>query len=214
MNILPVPAEWHRTLRIVTDVTDEDRTRMLTIPEQERVRSFPRERRQAEWSASRIAAKLLALDLGLCSDPRACAIVSSYRKPALAIEGLNGKWHVSISHSSGAGAAGLDPGPIGIDIQQPRQLNPRITKFYLQDEELDQLLGVAVAHPLIHFWCAKEAAFKLKAGPGWLKRVAIELKGETADGLTFALSYPVTGVVHTFGVGEQMIAAVARQLKP
>lgn len=214
MRVLTVPEEWARTLRIVTDVTEEDCTRLLTGEEQQRLRGFARPRRQAEWSASRIAAKLLAVELGLCSDPRACAIVSSYRKPQLAIEGLDGEWHVSISHSSGAGAAALDRRPIGIDIQMPRQLNPRVTKFFLNSGELEQLRGVRIENPMIHFWCAKEAAFKLKAGPGWLKRVSIELRGETAVGLAFSLTAPVAGEVRTFRAGDQMIAAVARQLKP
>lgn len=214
MRELGVPKQWAKTIRIVTDVTAEDRERLLTAEELQKVRGFARERRQKEWSASRIAAKLLAVELGLCSHPRHCAIVSSYRKPRLSIEGLDGEWHVSISHSSGAGAAALDRLPIGIDIQMPRQLNPRVTKFFLKNGELEQLRNVRIENSLIHFWCAKEAAYKLRAGPGWLKRVSIELTAETAGGLSFSLTTPVAGEVQTFRAGGEMIAAVARQLKP
>lgn len=214
MKVFAVPAEWSRTLCVVSDVAENEREAFLTEDEFKRLRSFAREKRRMEWSASRIAVKLLAVERGLCSDPKHCSVTSSYQKPVLRIGGGGDPYHVSISHSSGAGAAAIDSGPIGIDIQKLRDLNPRATKFFLKGPELAQLEGSAVADGLIHFWCAKEAAYKLKAGRGWLKRVTIDLRGESRDGLSFSLSYPVEGTVDTFRIGEDFIAAVARQLKP
>lgn len=211
MIVLPVPEPWRKTLCIVVDADDADRAKYLTDEEAERAASFPREKRRAEWTASRIAVKLLALENGLCDDPRDCSVVSSYRKPALAVKGGPTTLQVSISHSEWAGSAGLDARPVGIDIQKLRDLNPRATRFYLKDEEVAQMRSTAIANPLFHFWCAKEAAFKLQAGPGWLKRVTIDLKSESPDALTFALSYPVTGTVDTFRINDEYVAAVARQ---
>jgi phosphopantetheinyl transferase len=212
MIVLPIPEPWRKTLCIVLDADDADRARYLTDEESERAASFPREKRRAEWTASRIAVKLLALENGLCDDPKNCSVVSSYRKPTLAVNGGPTVLHVSISHSEWAGSAGLDARPVGIDIQKLRDLNPRATKFYLKDEEVAQMRSTAVPNPLFHFWCAKEAAFKLRAGPGWLKRVTIDLKSESAEGLAFGLSYPVHGAVDTFRINDEYVAAVARQL--
>lgn len=214
MNVKLVPDPWAKTVCIVSDVSEPERQAYLTPAELKRVREFAREKRRAEWAASRIGAKLLALALGLCDDAQECSIVSSYSKPHLQIGPKGRGLHVSISHSEWAGAAAIDRVPIGLDIQKIRELKPRITKFFLKDEEVAQMQGTRIEHPLIHFWCAKEAAYKLRAGRGWLKRVTIDLQAETGGGLGFTLSDPVAGTVNTFRVDEHYIAAVARQLKP
>ena len=214
MKVFPVPTEWSRTLCVVSDVAENEREAFLTPDELTRLRGFARERRQMEWSASRIAVKLLAIGRGLCSDPKHCSVTSSYQKPVLRIGDGTDPYHVSISHSSGAGAAAIDRAPIGIDIQKLRDIKPRATKFFLKETELEQLDRTTVPNRMIHFWCAKEAAYKLKAGRGWLKRVTIDLRDQSDEGLSFSLSYPVEGTVNTFWIGEDFIAAVARQLKP
>lgn len=213
MNVMLVPDPWTSTVCILSDVSEPERQAYLTPSELKRVGEFRREKRRAEWAASRIAAKLLALARELCDDPQQCSIVSSYSKPRLEIGPKGHGLHVSISHSEWAGAAAIDRVPVGLDIQKIRELKPRITRFFLKDEELAQLQRTRIEHPLIHFWCAKEAAFKLRAGRGWLKRVTVDLQAETSRGLDFALSYPVAGTVHTFQVNQHYIAAVARQLK-
>lgn len=212
MNILTLPDEWANTLCIISEVTETEGDAYLTGEELARVRGFKREKRRSEWTASRIAAKLLALRQKLCDDPRHCSIVSSYSKPELRITaGSAPRRFVSISHSEGAGSAAIDEVPVGLDIQKTRVLKPGVTRFFLKDEEKLEMERSGMPDAMFHFWCAKEAAFKLKAGRGWLKRVSIHLEEETPSKLRFALSYPVRGTVETFRVNPDYFAAVARQ---
>ena len=55
-----------------------------------------------------------------------------------------------------------------------------------------------IAHALLHFWCAKEAAWKARGGAlPTLKRVPLRLVAESARGLQFdeAETYAVDDVV-------------------
>lgn len=183
MKVFELPLHFDPLVRVVSDVTAEDVEKFFDEEEQERLASFQREKRRAEWAASRVALKQLALDLALCESARECRLLSANRRPQLTLKGQ--ELFVSISHSKGAGAAAIAPAPIGIDLQMVKPIDVRATKFFLNPEEADELFRMAVPDAIVHFWAAKEAALKLDATIGWYRASSIAVREERVDGFTF-----------------------------
>lgn len=208
---IAVPPHWASTVAIVRDVGDAELDRWFTADEQEKLRSFAREKRRAEWSSSRVAAKLLALERGLCPEPHQCVVASAYRRPHLSLSGSPSELHVTITHSEGAGGAGIDPARIGIDLQKVRPLAERATKFFLSDDEVAAWRSTSVADGLIHFWCAKEAGYKLHARRGWYKGVRIRVIGERDDGVDLEYEDAASsGTIETRTLADGFVLALAR----
>ncbi|HVR42935.1 MAG TPA: 4'-phosphopantetheinyl transferase superfamily protein [Thermoanaerobaculia bacterium] len=209
-----MPEEWRGEVCVVREVTGEDLA-LFQPRERERIASFPREKRRAEWAASRLAIKLLAVENGLCADPLDCSVDSAYRRPSLSIGGRRHEREVSITHSSGAGAAALSAGRIGIDLQKVRPLAERATKFFLNDDEVEAWRSVPLADSLIHFWCAKEAGYKLHAAPGWYRGVRVGLREVRREGVI--LDYRDSrseGTIRTARLRDGFILALARMEQP
>jgi phosphopantetheinyl transferase len=189
---LDVPEPWRTTVAVVASVDEGDLAESFTESERARIASFRREKRRREWAASRMAAKLLAVEMGLCPSLTDCTVASAYRRPVLTIHGEESAIGVSITHSDGSGAAAISPTRIGIDLQLVRPMKERSTKFFLNDDELGIWRGLRLADPLIHLWCAKEAGYKLHAMPGWYRGVKIELLEERSDGLLLTYADPLS----------------------
>lgn len=180
-----MPSRWRAKACVVHQVTSADLDAYFTDTERERIASFAREKRREEWAASRLAVKLLAVENGLCADARACTVDSAYRRPSLSIDGSRHAREITITHSDGAGGAAISENRIGLDLQKVRPLAARATKFFLNDDEVEALQTVAIDDAMIHFWCAKEAGYKIHAGRGWYRGVRIALVEETREGLRF-----------------------------
>ena len=150
-----------------------------------------------EWLLSRLAAKQLAMQLGLANDPRAITV----ERPFLVIDGAPTEWRVSLSHSAPYAGAAIAREPIGIDVQLVRELDERSAHLFLSPEETDQMHGCTLPHRILHFWCAKEAAWKMRS-PEFvtLRQVPLQLIEERADGLLF-------DVVETFAI-DDLIEAI------
>ena len=144
--------------------------------------AFKLESRRREWLLSRLAAKQLAIRLGLAGDP--CAI--TVERPFLAIDGDLTGWCVSLSHSAPYAGAALARSPIGLDVQVVRELDERSAHLFLSPEETDQLSRCTLPHRILHFWCAKEAAWKQRSEEFvTLRQVPLTLVAERANGLLF-----------------------------
>ena len=209
---IEVPESWRSTVAVVASVDETDLAESFTEAEHARIASFPREKRRREWAASRMAAKLLAVETGLCASFRDCTVASAYRRPALTIHGEPSALGVSITHSDGAGAAAISPTRIGIDLQLVRPMKDRSTKFFLNDDELEIWRNSSLADPLIHLWCAKEAGYKLHAMPGWYRAVKIELVEERADGLLLKYTDPLSqGTIETVRLEDGFVFGKARK---
>lgn len=131
--------------------------------------SFPSEKRRREWILSRTALKLLG--------------------PAL---------YSSLSHSGDYAAAAIGDVPVGVDVQVVRSLVERAAHLFLSEDEEADLLRCTIAHRIIHFFCAKEAAWKAQGGAiPTLKQIPLKLKEETATGLLFdsAATYATGDIV-------------------
>ncbi len=161
--------------------------------------SFKLASRREEWLLSRVAAKQLAMQLGLIDDPRAIAI----ERPFLVVDGVTGDWRVSLSHSAPYAGAAIAREPIGIDVQIIRDLDERAAHLFLTDKETHQMLSCTLPNRILHFWCAKEAAWKRRSDEfATLRQVPLDLVEERASGLLF-------DTVETEILGD-VIAAVTR----
>jgi 4'-phosphopantetheinyl transferase EntD len=149
-------------IRDVADVESWLRDDELAI-----ARAFPREKRRQEWMLARTAARMLARRRGLGD--------VDVVRPL-----------VSVSHSGGWAAAAIDTAPVGIDIEVVRDVSERAARHFLSDTEAEQMRACSIPHRLLHFWCAKEAAWKRLCGSiPFLKSVPLTLLDERANALRF-----------------------------
>lgn len=179
MKPIELPPTWRHRAIVIANVTPG--ADWFTENELREAEGFHRERRRDEWMAARVAAKQLALQLGLCAEPRDCVVA----RPQLLLHGRSPLF-VSVSHSERFAGAAIDREPVGIDVQAIRDLSERAAKFFLTGAEVKAMHGCAIANRLLHFWCAKEAAWKRRGGePPTLKQIPLTLLAESADGLRF-----------------------------
>jgi phosphopantetheinyl transferase len=168
----------------------------LTESELATASAFKLASRREEWLLSRIVAKELAMQLGLTGDPHSIAI----ERPHLTIDGMRSDWSVSLSHSAPYAGAAIARAPIGIDVQVLRELDERAAHLFLTDDETEQLLGCSLPHRILHFWCAKEAAWKQRSEEfATLRQVPLALVEERASGLVF-------DAVETAFLGDVIVA--------
>ena len=173
---VPIPESWRGRALVVESVGGalEEWFSEAEIAEAD---AFARARRRQEWLLSRYAAKRLAVARGVGSDPRAISVV----RPRLA----DGSW-LSLSHSRGVAAAAIDDAPAGIDIERMRAVDERIARHFLVEGEIAEMQGCTIPNRVLHWFCAKEAAWKQQGGAiPFLKQVPLRLVAESALGLRF-----------------------------
>ena len=106
--------------------------------------------------------------------------------------------HSSLSHSGHYAAAMIGDVPVGVDVQVVRPLSERAAHLFLTDEEQADMERCTIADRIIHFFCAKEAAWKARGGAiPTLKQIPLKLKEETMTGLLFdaAATYATGDIV-------------------
>ena len=157
--------------------------------------AFRLPKRRDEFLLSRYAAKQLALARGLAHDARACAVA----RPRLVIDG-HASLFVSLSHSAPYAAAAIGNEPVGIDVQVVRPMKETAAHLFLTDDETAAMNRCTIADRALHFWCAKEAAWKQRLGTvDTLKQLPLTLIEERGDGLLFDLA-------ETRAIGDAIIA--------
>ncbi|HEX8170085.1 MAG TPA: 4'-phosphopantetheinyl transferase superfamily protein [Thermoanaerobaculia bacterium] len=174
MKRVPLPESWRHALVI----RDAELTRdWFTDDELAIVDALPTPKRREQWMLSRIAVKQLALDLRLCADPQMC----TYARPHVLQS-----WFASVSHSGPYAGAIIGRDPVGIDVQEVRELSERAAHLFLSDLETRAMASCTLEHRLLHFWCAKEAAWKQRSGDfETLKQLPLVLVDQRDDGLLF-----------------------------
>ena len=106
----------------------------------------------------------------------------------------------SLSHSGDYAAAMIGDVPVGVDVQVVRPLSERAAHLFLSDEEQTDMERCTIANRIIHFFCAKEAAWKARGGAiPTLKQIPLKLKEETMNGLLF-------DAAATYATGEIIVA--------
>ncbi|HEY6842969.1 MAG TPA: 4'-phosphopantetheinyl transferase superfamily protein [Thermoanaerobaculia bacterium] len=109
---------------------------------------------------------------------------------------------VSYSHSGKYGAAAIHRMPVGIDVEVQRDISESAAHLFLADPEIEAMQRCTIGDRMLHWWSAKEAAWKQLGGSvPTLKKVRLTLESESATGLRFA-------GVETFR-GEDFVAALA-----
>ena len=158
MNVLELPEAWRRRAMVVRDVElSRDR---FTEEELAIVDAFRLQKRREEWMRARIAAKELAK--------------------------IARGDHRSFTHSGPYGGAAIDQVPVGIDVEVVRAVADSAAHLFLSEEEHDAARRCTIEHALLHFWCAKEAAWKAEGGKiPTLKQVPLKLEGVGGWGLEF-----------------------------
>ena len=155
---------------------------VFTDAELAEANAFKLPKRRDEWLLSRAAAKQLAVQLGLAGDPRDVTV----ERPYLVIGGERTGYYISLSHSTPYAAAAIAREPIGVDIQVIREIADRTTHLFLTPEEDAHLQRCTLHHRVLHFWCAKEAAFKQRSDDfTTMRQLHMQLLEERADGLLF-----------------------------
>jgi phosphopantetheinyl transferase len=193
MKIIDIPAEWRERAIVVLD--EPLQMSWFSDEELRAADHYRHEKRRAEFFLSRAAAKQLAVDLGLAPRPEAVRIAGDRRV---------GPRHVSLSHSAPYAAAAIDEGPVGIDAQVVRDISERAAHLFLSDREEALMQATRIADRMIHFWCAKEAAWKREGGAILtLKGVPLSLEEVSPRGLRFA-------DVETTRVGDLVVALTRR----
>ena len=106
----------------------------------------------------------------------------------------------SLSHSGDYAAAAIGDVPVGVDVQEVRALSERAAHLFLSDEEQSDMERCTIANRIIHFFCAKEAAWKARGGAiPTLKQIPLKLKEETMTGLLF-------DAAATYATGDIIVA--------
>lgn len=106
----------------------------------------------------------------------------------------------SLSHSGDYAAAAIGDVPVGVDVQEVRALSERAAHLFLSDEEQSNMERCTIANRIIHFFCAKEAAWKARGGAiPTLKQIPLKLKEETMTGLLF-------DAAATYATGDIIVA--------
>jgi phosphopantetheinyl transferase len=158
MNVIELPQSWRARAMVIRDV--ELSRDAFTAEELAIVDAFRLQKRRDEWMRARIAAKELA-------------------KIARGEQ-------LSFSHSGPYGAAAIDVVPVGIDVEIVRPVTDAMAHLFLSEEEHDAARRCTIDDALLHFWCAKEAAWKQRRGViPTLKQLPIQLVGVRSHGLVF-----------------------------
>ncbi|HEY8133733.1 MAG TPA: 4'-phosphopantetheinyl transferase superfamily protein [Thermoanaerobaculia bacterium] len=170
MKIVELPPHWRDRAMIISAVADPE-----SWFSAEEIAPLTRPKRRREWMLSRIAEKELRQ------------------------RGASGGC-VSFSHSGSYGAAAVSAQPIGIDVETLREISESAAHHFLSDEEIESMLLCTIAHRMLHFWSAKEAAWKRLGGSmPTLKKVPLRLEDQTPNGLRF-------DGVETFAVNDLVAA--------
>ena len=193
MRRIDLPESWRGRAIVIAGAAPEG---WLSDSEATIADAFHLQKRRDEWRLSRVAAKQLAIELGLCGAPTDCVI----ERPEIVIAGQRANIHLSISHSHGYAAAAIDTAAVGIDVERMRDIKTNAAHLFLSDEEAKAAGACRIDRALLHFWAAKEAAWKQREGAvETLKKVPLKLKAETGTGLRF-------DIVETVAIGEIVVA--------
>ncbi len=190
VTFVAIPESW-RGRALVVESMEGALEEWFSETEIAEAAALVRLRRREEWLLSRYAVKRLAMARGVPIDPRAIVI----RRPRLA----NGSW-ISISHSRGVAAAAVDDTPVGIDVERLRPVDERVARHFMVEDEIAEMRGCRIPNRILHWWCAKEAAWKQQGGATrFLKQVPLRLEAESETALHF-------GNVETHAAGEFVMA--------
>ena len=180
MKRIDLPEAWRDRALVITEVDDP----RSWFTDDEYANAPALERRRNEWMLARIAAKELT--------------------------GRFARTHsrsLSLSHSGAFGGAAFDERGAGIDIEVPRKIKEAAAHLFLTDEEEAELHRCELRWRVIHFWAAKEAAWKRESDRyQTLRQLPLRLLETTPNGLRFDR-------VETYDAGDVIVALSSLPLR-
>lgn len=209
MIVLPIPERWRRYAILVEQRADDFPDDSMFLPSELALReSVVLPKRRREWTASRKALKMLAVERGAIGEPRDGLIESDGEsRPHLRDLTTGRSWCVSLSHSRGFAAAAIDHQPIGVDVERVRPLSTSAAHLFLTEAEGYAIQQATIEDALLHSWCAKEAAWKaISAMHETLRSVPLRLIDRGDQGLKFE---GPTLTIETRRISPDLVAALA-----
>jgi phosphopantetheinyl transferase len=160
------------------------------------VNAFEREKRRQEWMLARVALKILQNEHTFSPGEGGAQRRVRGEQPGARIRAE----HTSLSHSGPYAAAAIDDQPVGVDVQIIKHLSERAAHLFLSPAEERAMHCCTIEHRLIHFFSAKEAAWKALGGATpTLRRVPLQLVDQTEAGLRFDRA-------ETVAIGDVVVA--------
>ena len=194
MRELPTP--WSDRILVLQREEGETLEESFSPGELARAAAFRLQKRRDEWLLGRLAAKRLAERRAPGVDLRDMTV----RRGVLTIAGEPTAWRVSLSHSGDYAGAIIALGPVGLDVQVVRSVPERMTHLFLSEEETEMMHACALDERVLHFWCAKEAAWKQRSAEfATLKQLPLTLIDASADAVRF-------DTVETRRIGDVIVA--------
>ncbi len=170
--------------------------------EQGYLKSLHFHKRQREWKAGRIAAKLALRSYCVSSSQKVPELVDIFINNSQCPENngqpvTNLKAHISISHSNKYAVAVASPYAVGVDIERVHTFSSGVQKMILNNKEFDLFDGRRDSHEIDQcmtlIWSFKEAFMKVfgQSVFGWLKEIQLLMIHSNGD-LTWKLSPKLT----------------------
>lgn len=205
-----LPTYLSLSVRVVEESEVQRPDEWMSVREIAEAERITNARRRSQWMLGRIAAKRLAIDLGLCEEPRECSVPTRGVKPVFEIRGAQSEMNLSISHSDEIAAATISSRPVGIDIQRRRPIRPGSTKFFLREDE-SHLVTDCDDSTLLDLWSAKEAALKA-SGVARYREVHLRERRTDPDRTAFRFEAgTITGEVETIWLSNgELVLALAK----
>lgn len=187
---------WSDRILVLQREEGEELEELFSSAELAKAAAFRLQKRRDEWLLGRLAAKHLAERHVPGVDPRDVTV----RRGVLTIAGEPTSWRVSLSHSGDYAGALIAREPVGLDVQVVRSIPERMTHLFLSESETEMMHGCALSERVLHFWCAKEAAWKQRSSEfATLKQLPFTLLDASADALRF-------DTVETRRIGDVIVA--------
>jgi phosphopantetheinyl transferase len=209
---LELPEAWRGVAMVIEDADLSLASQWFGEEELGEYGAFRLEKRRREWLSSRIAAKRLALAQRVCGDPRHMRVGrAAGGRPLLFVDGVPSRLHLSISHSGPYAAAALSETPVGIDVEELRPTpKEAAAHLFLDSRELDELQRCALDARMLHFWSAKEAAWKQRSEQfGTLRQTPLRVIAEHDAELHFEYCDAYSATVQTLRT-DRIVVALAR----
>jgi phosphopantetheinyl transferase len=191
-----VVTPWRDRLLVIDGEDELPPEALFTEEELARAHGFRLHSRRTQYLWSRFAAKEMAIQRGLAASPLQVTV----DRPNLLVDRMPTGWFVSISHSMSLAGAAIMQSPPGLDVQVVRDLSEQAAHLFLSNDETEAMSRCTVANRIIHFWSAKEAAWKQRSSElRTLRQTPLRLVSEQATGLTF-------DSVETLAIGSIVVA--------
>ncbi|HEX7707832.1 MAG TPA: hypothetical protein VF701_15345 [Thermoanaerobaculia bacterium] len=191
-----VVTPWRDRLLVIDGEDELPPESLFTEQELARSHGFRLHARRAQYLWSRFAAKEMAIQRGLAASPLQVTV----DRPNLLVNGEATGWFVSVSHSMSLAGATITQAPAGFDVQVIRDLSEQASHLFLSDDEAEAMRRCSITNRIIHFWSAKEAAWKQRSGQfATLRQIPLRLVSEQTTGLTF-------DSVETLAIGSVVVA--------